>query len=61
VNSNTTTEGGKMSTETFAADFAELMAAWNKIEAYFNAQHPNADDEAVYEMTAAAMRKELGI
>ena len=41
--------------KTFAADIAELMAAWNKIEAAAKAQFPNATAEEVFQIASGAM------
>lgn len=46
---------------TSAADLAEMMAAWNKIESAAKAQFPHATPEEVYEITKGAMNHSLGI
>lgn len=44
-----------------AAHIAEMMSNWNKTEAAVRAAYPDASAEQVYQMTAAAMSKSLGM
>ena len=44
-----------------AAQIKEMMDNWNKTEAAVRAAFPSADAETVYQMTAAAMNKSLGL
>ena len=46
---------------TLAADLAEMMAGWNKIESAAKAQFPNATKEELYEITKSAMNHALGL
>jgi hypothetical protein len=39
---------------------AEMLKAWNTIEARVKAAYPNASAEDVYRLTAAAMTKAVG-
>ncbi len=41
--------------KTFAADIAELMADWNKIEAAAKSQFPNASAEELFQITSGAI------
>jgi len=50
-----------MNTATFSQDIAEMMAAWNTIMAAARKQFPQASEEALYQMTAGAMKKSLGL
>jgi hypothetical protein len=49
------------SKSTYATDFAEMMAVWNKIEAAAKAQFPNADKEELYQICSAVFDQALGI
>lgn len=44
---------------TTAQALAEMLANWTKTEAAVRAAYPAADDEQVYQITAAAMNKSL--
>ncbi|WP_175725133.1 hypothetical protein [Burkholderia ambifaria] len=44
-----------------AAQIKEMMDNWNKTEAAVRAACPAASDEQVYQLTAAAMNKSLGL
>ena len=46
---------------TFAADLAEMMAAWNKIEAAAKAQFPKASAQERYEIALNAMKHAMGM
>lgn len=57
----TTNNSTSNSKTTLAADLAEMMAGWNKIEAAAKAQFPNATKEELYEITKGAMNHALGL
>lgn len=44
-----------------AADIKQMMSNWNKTQEAARAANPGATDEQIYEMTAAAMSKSLGL
>ncbi|WP_447639546.1 hypothetical protein [Pandoraea norimbergensis] len=44
-----------------AEHIKEMMDNWNKTQDAVRAQFPDASDEQVYQMTAAAMNKSLGL
>lgn len=44
-----------------ATQIKEMMDNWNKVEAAVRSAYPGADEEAVYQITAAAMNKSLGL
>lgn len=48
-----------MSKTDAVSDIAEMIKAWNTIEAQVRASYPGASAEKVYRITAAAMTKAL--
>lgn len=44
-----------------AADLKEMIDNWSKTEAAARAANPSATAEEIYQMTAAAMSKSLGL
>ena len=46
---------------TTAQAIAEMMAAWNKVEALAREQHPTATDEQIYSLTKSVMDKSLNL
>jgi len=54
-----TTNNSTSSNKQIAADIAELMAGWNKIEAAAKAQFPKASKEELYEICKGAMNHAL--
>ncbi len=44
---------------TFAADIAEMMAAWNTIMAAAKREFPGASDEKLYQIAKSAMNHSL--
>lgn len=44
---------------TFANDIAEMMNAWNKIQAAARKQFPNASNEEIYQITKDTMNSVL--
>jgi hypothetical protein len=61
MNEGTTTKETTMTNTDAAKAIAELMNAWNMIEARVKAAYPNASKEDVYRLTAAAMNKAVGV
>lgn len=45
----------------FADQIKEMLDNWNKAEAAARAAFPGADAETIYQLTAAAMNKLLGL
>ena len=60
MNEGTTTKEATISKTDAANAIAEIMNAWNTIEARVRAAYPNADKDTVYCITAAAMTKAVG-
>jgi len=46
---------------TLTGDLAEMMAGWNTIEAAAKEQFPGASPEEIYQTTASAMNRALGL
>jgi hypothetical protein len=51
----------KFGTSEFAADFAKLMNAWNKLEDLVKQTHPGLTPDEQYQLTSAAMSKMMGL
>ena len=59
-NGTATTKEATMSKTDAANAIAEMINAWNTIETRVRAAYPDADNETVYHITAAAMTKAVG-